>query len=140
MLMLENDNLRKQLKLMTLNLKWRTIIFNKGSAKSVVDKVVDKLAKITELADNWWWIAIRCSVCPSWCVAFQILQVAGQANTFIFPSKLANIGYKIAQRLGGFKQSAQSYKGLDKPVSRFITWCQRKKDVYKVLSLQLHKR
>ncbi len=30
-------------------------------------------------------------------------KVAGQANTFIFPCiKAGNIGYKIAQRLGGY--------------------------------------
>lgn len=44
--------------------------------------------------------------------------VAGQANTFIFPDiNAGNIGYKIAQRLGGFEAFGPILMGLDAPIN-----------------------
>ena len=44
--------------------------------------------------------------------------VAGHANVFIFPSlEVGNIGYKIAQRFGGFEAIGPVLQGLNAPVA-----------------------
>ncbi|GAP02719.1 phosphate acetyltransferase [Fructobacillus pseudoficulneus] len=97
----------------------------KGSAKAEqVDKVVQatKLAKelAPELADK-----IDGDLQFDAAVVERVAQakapdsaVAGQANVFVFPSlEAGNIGYKIAQRLGGFEAIGPILQGLAKPVS-----------------------
>ncbi|WP_300562665.1 phosphate acetyltransferase [Companilactobacillus sp.] len=45
-------------------------------------------------------------------------KVAGHANVFVFPElQSGNIGYKIAQRFGGFDAVGPILLGLDKPIS-----------------------
>ena len=58
--------------------------------------------------------------------------VAGNANIFIFPDlQSGNIGYKIAQRLGGYEAIGPILQGLNKPVSDLSRGCNAE-DVYKL--------
>ncbi|MDT6980134.1 phosphate acetyltransferase [Levilactobacillus zymae] len=58
--------------------------------------------------------------------------VAGHANVFVFPElQSGNIGYKIAQRFGGFEAIGPILQGLNKPVSDLSRGC-NEEDVYKV--------
>ena len=58
--------------------------------------------------------------------------VAGQATVFVFPElQSGNIGYKIAQRFGGFEAIGPVLQGLNKPVSDLSRGCNAE-DVYKL--------
>ncbi len=59
-------------------------------------------------------------------------KVAGHANVFIFPSlEAGNIGYKIAQRFGGFTAVGPILQGLNAPIADLSRGCSED-DVYKV--------
>lgn len=58
--------------------------------------------------------------------------VAGYANTFIFPCiEAGNIGYKIAQRLGGFEAYGPILLGLNAPINDLSRGCNAD-EVYKM--------
>lgn len=58
--------------------------------------------------------------------------VAGFANTFIFPCiEAGNIGYKIAQRLGGYEAYGPILQGLNAPINDLSRGCNAD-EVYKM--------
>ena len=58
--------------------------------------------------------------------------VAGYANTFIFPTiEAGNIGYKIAQRLGGYEAYGPILQGLNAPINDLSRGCNAD-EVYKM--------
>ncbi len=63
--------------------------------------------------------------------------VAGKANVFIFPDlQSGNIGYKIAQRLGGYEALGPILQGVKKPVNDLSRGC-NEEEVYKMAILSL---
>ena len=59
-------------------------------------------------------------------------KVAGYANTFIFPCiEAGNIGYKIAQRLGGYEAYGPILQGLNAPINELSRGCNAD-EVYKM--------
>lgn len=109
----------------------------KGSAKA---PQVDKVAEATQLAktaapelaidgelqfDAAFVESVAAAKAPE-------SEVAGHANVFVFPDlQSGNIGYKIAQRLGGFEAIGPVLQGLAKPISDLSRGA-NEEDAYKV--------
>ena len=93
-----------------------------------VDKVRNATAKIKELAPDLkvdgelqFDAAVSPVVAKTKCKGSP---VAGQANTFIFPEiQSGNIGYKIAQRLGGYDAYGPILQGLNAPINDLSRGC-----------------
>ena len=109
----------------------------KGSAKGPqVDKEVEATKKAHELAPDLALdgeLQFDAAFVPT--VAKQKApdsKVAGEANVFIFPElQSGNIGYKIAQRFGGFEAIGPILQGLNQPVSDLSRGA-NEEDVYKL--------
>ena len=102
---------------------------SKGSGKGPgVDLVREATAIAKEMAPD---VAIDgemqfdCAVSPVvGQLKFPGSNVAGYANTFIFPEiQSGNIGYKIAQRLGGFAAYGPILQGLNAPINDLSRGC-----------------
>ena len=64
-------------------------------------------------------------------------KVAGKANVFIFPDlQSGNIGYKIAQRLGGYEALGPILQGVRMPVNDLSRGC-NEEEVYKMAILSI---
>lgn len=64
-------------------------------------------------------------------------KVAGKANVFIFPDlQSGNIGYKIAQRLGGYEALGPILQGVRMPVNDLSRGC-NDEEVYKMAILSI---
>jgi len=64
-------------------------------------------------------------------------KVAGKANVFIFPDlEAGNIGYKIAQRLGGYEALGPILQGVKMPVNDLSRGC-NEEEVYKMAILSV---
>lgn len=109
----------------------------KGSAKSPeVQKVAEATKIAQELAPEMeidGELQFDASYVPS--VAAQKAPgstVAGHATVFVFPElQSGNIGYKIAQRFGGFEAIGPILQGLNQPVSDLSRGA-NEEDVYKL--------
>ncbi|GEO58453.1 phosphate acetyltransferase [Companilactobacillus bobalius] len=127
----------KSAKLFDIDPKVAMLSFStKGSAKS---DDVTKVAEATEIAHKLapdlaldGELQFDAAFVPS--VGAQKApgsQVAGHANVFVFPDlQSGNIGYKIAQRFGGFEAIGPVLQGLAKPISDLSRGC-NEEDVYK---------
>ena len=109
----------------------------KGSAKAPeVDKVIEATKIVKELRPNGqvdgelqFDAAFEPSVGK---LKAPDSKVAGQATVFVFPDlQSGNIGYKIAQRLGGYEAVGPILQGLNKPVADLSRGC-NPEDVYKL--------
>ena len=109
----------------------------KGSAKhDLVDKVSKATKKAKEMAPDLpldGELQFDAAIDPSTAAKkAPKSEVAGHANVFIFPDLQAgNIGYKIAQRLGGYKALGPILQGLNSPVNDLSRGCSEQ-DVYEI--------
>ena len=101
----------------------------KGSGKGEdVDKVRSACEKVKALEPDFpvdGEMQFDAAVSPTvGQLKFPGSQVAGYANTFIFPDiNAGNIGYKIAQRLGGFEAYGPILLGLNAPINDLSRGC-----------------
>ena len=109
----------------------------KGSGKGpAVDLAREACAKAKEMAPEFdidGEMQFDAAVSPTvGQLKFPGSQVAGYANTFIFPCiEAGNIGYKIAQRLGGYEAYGPILQGLNAPINDLSRGCNAE-EVYKM--------
>ena len=109
----------------------------KGSGKGdTVDKMRNAAARVREEAPELHVdgeLQFDAAVAPEVArIKAPNSDVAGHANTFIFPNiNAGNIGYKIAQRLGGYKAYGPVLQGLNAPINDLSRGCDAE-EVYKM--------
>lgn len=114
----------------------------KGSAKSEeTNKVIDAVNLLKEEGANFDFDGeLQFDAAFVETVAKQKAKdskVAGKANVFIFPTLDAgNIGYKIAQRLGGYQALGPILQGINKPINDLSRGC-NEEDIYKMAIITL---
>jgi len=109
----------------------------KGSAQSEeTERVVDAIAKAKEMNPKLMIdgeFQFDAAFVPS--VAAKKApdsEIKGDAKVFVFPNlESGNIGYKLAERLGGFEAVGPILQGLNKPVNDLSRGC-NSEDVYKL--------
>ena len=114
-------------------LSYSTLGSGKGDS---VTKMANATAKVKELAPDLaidGELQLDAAVSPTVAkIKCQGSPVAGQANTFIFPDiNAANIGYKIAARLGGYEAIGPILQGLNAPINDLSRGCNAD-EVYKM--------
>lgn len=111
-----------------------------GSAHhAAVDKVIDATRRVKEARPG---LAIDGDVQLDAAIVAEIAmrkvhhsQIEGHANTLIFPSlEAGNIGYKLAERIGGAKAIGPLLQGLAKPANDLSRGCSAD-DIYHVIAV-----
>ena len=111
--------------------------YTKGSAKGdMVTKVAEATKKVHEMAPDLpadGELQFDAAFVPEVGeLKAPDSKVAGHANVFVFPSlEAGNIGYKIAQRFGGFTAVGPILQGLNAPIADLSRGC-NEDDVYDV--------
>lgn len=106
-------------------LSYSTLGSGKGEAvdkvRSAADKAKEKYPELPIEGEIQFDAAVSPEVASTKCKGSA---VAGHANTFIFPDiNAGNIGYKIAQRLGGFDAYGPILLGLNAPINDLSRGC-----------------
>ncbi len=106
-------------------LSYSTLGSGKGEAvdkvRSAANKAKEKYPELAIDGELQFDAAVSPTVAKTKCPDSK---VAGQANTFVFPDiNAGNIGYKIAQRLGGFDAYGPILLGLNAPINDLSRGC-----------------
>jgi phosphate acetyltransferase len=102
------------------------LVSNVSGAKEILDGMSTDFAYEGELQFDSAYVEATAAK------KFPESKVAGKVNTFIFPDLQAgNIGYKIAQRMGGYEALGPILQGLNKPINDLSRGCSVD-DVYKL--------